>query len=273
MFYQWQQRNDITQIRTTNPLIHNITNIVVANYAANGLLAIGASPIMADAEEEIVELANISAALAINIGTLDAAKIRAMHLAGISANKAGIPTVLDPVGVGATQFRQQTTAKLLSDVQFSVIRGNAGELAHLAGVAWQAKGVDAGQGGDVDIAEIALKVAQKYRCIAAVSGEVDYISDGQQVVEIHNGKPLFPKITGSGCLLGAFIAAFLAVDNQHPLAAVVYACATYAVAGELAANQLSITQHGQFYTAFLDQLAQIDDATVYQYSKIKVRGS
>lgn len=170
MFYQWQQRNDIAQIRTTNPLIHNITNIVVANYAANGLLAIGASPIMADAEEEMVELANISAAVAINIGTLDAAKIRAMRLAGISANKAGIPTVLDPVGVGATQFRQQTTAQLLADIQFSAIRGNAGELAHLAGIEWQAKGVDAGQGGDIDIAEIALKVAQKYGGIAAASG-------------------------------------------------------------------------------------------------------
>lgn len=273
MSYQFSQQHYIAQLRVTNPLIHNITNIVVANYAANGLLAIGASPIMADAEEEMAELAHISSALAINIGTLDTAKVRAMLQAGKAANTANIPTVLDPVGVGATQFRKTVTAELLQNVRFTAIRGNAGELAHLAGVEWQAKGVDAGQGDNIDVADIALRVAQKYNCVAAVSGEIDYISDGKQIIEIHNGTALFPKITGSGCLLGAFIAAFLAQDTQNPLSAVTYACTAYAVAGELAASTLKPTQHGQFYTAFLDQLAQIDDATVSQYAKIVTRGN
>ncbi len=191
----------LQQIRSQNPpLIHNITNVVAANFSANGLLAIGASPLMSAAMEEMHEVPRLSQALVINIGTLMSKEVDAMVLAGKTANEVGIPVVLDPVGVGATTFRKQTVAKLLKEVKFTAIRGNAGELATIAEVNWQAKGVDAGS-GEADLAQIAHIVAKTYQCIAMISGATDYLSDGEHHAQIHNGTPLFPKITASGCLL------------------------------------------------------------------------
>ncbi|UXN37691.1 hydroxyethylthiazole kinase [Avibacterium paragallinarum] len=259
--------NLIAKIRKQNPLIHNITNIVVANYVANGLLALGASPIMADAEEEMADLAKFSSVLVINIGTLDSYKVKAMLAAGKAANQAGIPVVLDPVGVGATAYRKAVVAQLLSHIKFTAIRGNAGEIAQLAGIHWSAKGVDAGQ-GESDVAEIAKVAAQQYQCVVAVSGKVDYLSDGKQLATIHNGTAMFPKITGSGCLLGAVIGAFLAVQPDQPFNATVQACTAYAVAGELAAEPLGAKKYGQFYTALLDQLGELEDQQVAQYAKV-----
>ncbi|WP_442778846.1 hydroxyethylthiazole kinase [Avibacterium sp. 21-595] len=266
------QFNLLEQIRQKNPLIHSITNIVVANYVANGLLALGASPIMADAEEEMADLAQFSAALSINIGTLDPFKVKAMLAAGQAANQAGIPVVLDPVGVGATQYRKDVIAELLNKVKFTAIRGNAGEIAQLAGVNWSAKGVDAGQ-GDGNIGEIAMLAAQRYQCIVAVSGEVDYISDGTRLATIHNGTAMFPKITGSGCLLGTVLGAFLAVNPHSPFEAVVQACTAYAVAGELAAQHLAPTKYGQFYTALLDSLGELNDQQVAQFARVSIEKS
>ena len=133
----------LSKIREQNPLIHNITNIVAANFSANGLLALGASPLMSANIEEMVELPQISQALVINIGTVIGQERDAMLLAGKTANSIGIPVVLDPVGVGATSYRRETIRQLLSEVKFALIRGNAGELATIAGEDWQAKGVDA----------------------------------------------------------------------------------------------------------------------------------
>ncbi|MGV6987570.1 hydroxyethylthiazole kinase [Testudinibacter sp. P80/BLE/0925] len=256
----------LSQLRQRNPLIHNITNIVVANYVANGLLALGASPIMSSAVEEMDELPRICNALVINIGTLTAGQVQAMLLAGKAANRHGIPVVLDPVGVGATRFRQQTVAQLLQAIRFSAIRGNAGEMAFLANVSWQSKGVDVGS-GNADLDSIANKIAQQYHCVAMISGEIDVISDGKQVAHIRNGTPLFPRITGSGCLLSAVCGAFLAVAAQDDFQAMVEGASAYAIAGELAAKNLQPSQHGQFYTALLDQLAAVDNAQVQQLAR------
>lgn len=258
----------LTQIRQRNPLVHNITNIVAANLAANGLLAIGASPLMSAAIEEMEEVPKISNALVINIGTLIGKDPDAMILAGKTANQVGIPVVLDPVGVGATRYRRQTVERLLAEVQFALIRGNTGELAVLAGIDWQAKGVDAGSGSG-NLADIAKTVAQKYRCIAALSGEVDFISDGTQVAEIHNGTPMFPKITASGCLLGAVCGAFLAVaEKSDYFTACIEACTAYAIAGELAAHNIKATELGKFGTRLLDNLAALTPELIAQYQKV-----
>ncbi|TDF40933.1 hydroxyethylthiazole kinase [Histophilus somni] len=258
----------LTKLRQRNPLIHNITNIVAANFSANGLLAIGASPIMSACIEEMEEMAKLSQSLVINIGTLTGKDVEAMLLAGKTANQVGIPVVLDPVGVGATTFRQKTTALLLEQVQFSAIRGNAGELAYIAGVQWSAKGVDAGK-GMADIAEIAHLVARKYQCIAVISGETDYISDGKRLAKLNNGTPLFPKITASGCLLSAVCSAFLAVAEQKDyFDALVEGCSAYAIAGEIAAQSLSSTQFGQFTLGLLDQLASLTPEQINQYARI-----
>jgi len=188
----------LDQVRARNPLVHNITNIVAANFSANGLLAIGASPIMADSVDEMAELAAVSSAVVLNIGTLNKQKVEAMLVAGKSANRAGVPVVLDPVGAGFTQLRRETTAQLLAEIRFAAVRGNAGEMAHIAGVEWHAKGVDAGS-GSADLHSIAQRIAQQYGCVAAISGETDYVSNGSRTAKLNNGTPLFPKATASGC--------------------------------------------------------------------------
>lgn len=264
------QSQFLTKIRQQNPLIHNITNIVAANLSANGLLALGASPLMSAAMEEMEEVPALSNALVINIGTLIGKDPDAVVLAGKTANRVGIPVVLDPVGVGATSYRRNTVERLLKEVKFALVRGNAGELATIAQVNWQAKGVDAGQ-GSADLAQIAATVAQKYGCVAAISGATDYISDGKRHAQLNNGTPMFPKITASGCLLSAVCGAFLAIaDAEHYFDAVVEACTAYAIAGELAAKNLQPHQLGQFNIGLLDQLAAITPQQIEQAAKISL---
>lgn len=187
------QTKTIEKLRQNSPLVLNITNIVVSNYVANGLLSLGCSPIMSNAIEEMDELPAICQALVINIGTLTKDQIEAMIKAGKCANKNNTPVVLDPVGVSATTFRQETVQTLLSEIKFDLIRGNAGEIAYLADVNWAAKGVDAGS-GEGDLSKIAKDVASKYNCIVSISGETDFISDGVKVAKIENGTDLFQRL-------------------------------------------------------------------------------
>lgn len=261
------EQKPIATLRHESPLILNITNFVVANYVANGLLALGASPIMSNSIEEIEELSSLCQAVVINIGTVDSLQLEIMLKAGKKANQLGIPVVLDPVGVGATKYRKLAVHKLLQEINFTLIRGNAGEIAYLADATWQAKGVDAGK-GDADLTEIAHTVASRYHCIVALSGEVDVVSNGIDLCKIYNGTPLFPKITGSGCLLGAVCAAYLHL-NLSPFQATITACTHYALAGEMAAKMISYNKTGQFYTALLDQLANIDDSTFIKYARVE----
>ena len=256
----------LSKIREQNPLVHNITNIVAANFSANGLLALGASPLMSANVEEMDEVPSLSQALVINIGTLIGKEREAMRLAGKAANAKGIPVVLDPVGVGATSYRRETINQLLKEIQFTLIRGNAGEIATIAGETWQAKGVDAGQ-GEVDLKAVAQRVAQDYGCVVLISGKVDIVSDGKRTATVHNGTPLFPKITASGCLLSAVCAAFLAVDSGEHFQATLEACMAYAVAGELAARGLS-TQVGQFQVRLLDELAALSPESIARWGRI-----
>lgn len=260
--------NYLEQIRQQNPLIYNMTNVVAAHFAANGLLAIGASPLMSTAIEEAESLAKISNALLINIGTASSAEVEAMCLAGKIANQAEIPIVLDPVGIAATDYRYQTVMRLLDEIHFSVIRGNLGEIATLAELNWQTKGVDAGN-GTANIAEIAHYVANKYQCVVAVSGSVDYISDGKRLAKIVNGTPLFPKITASGCLLGSVLAAFSAVATSGQIfEATCEGVAAYAIAGELAAKGLATNAFGSFNIALLDQLGALSADTIEKYGRV-----
>ncbi|MEC1177388.1 hydroxyethylthiazole kinase [Metasolibacillus meyeri] len=203
----------IDKIKQKHPLIHCITNYVVANFTANGLLAIGASPVMADEVSEVEEMTAIANGLLINIGTLNQMKVPAMLAAGKAANKHGVPVVLDPVGVGATSYRKQVIQDLLQQVKFTLIRCNEGELAAIAGVAWQAKGVDSGQ-GTIDTVAVAQEVAQKYDTIVVVTGETDIVTDGTIVEQIAGGHERMTAVTGSGCLLSALCTAALTVEGE-----------------------------------------------------------
>lgn len=258
----------LTAVRECNPLIHNITNLVSAHFTANGLLALGASPMMAQSPAEMAELAGISGAVVLNMGTPSDEKVAAMLAAGKAANLAGVPVVLDPVAVAASSLRRETAARFRENINFAAIRGNAGEMAHLAGIAWQSKGVDAGSGNG-DVAEIARKVAQTWSCVAVVSGETDYVSDGIRVARLQNGVALFPKITASGCLLSAVVGSFLAVaPRENAFQAACEACTVYAVAGELAVEGLQNHQVGSFTWRLLDALAAISTEQVAQKAKI-----
>ncbi|MCJ7841009.1 hydroxyethylthiazole kinase [Lederbergia sp. NSJ-179] len=239
------------QVRAETPLVHCITNIVVANFQANGLLAIGASPVMADAVEEAAEIAAVADCTVLNIGTLRKDTVEAMILAGRSANTHGTPIVLDPVGAGATPFRRGIVFRILNEVDVSLIRCNAGELAAIAGVEWRARGVDAGE-GDVDLCSLAKETAQRLNCLVAVTGAVDILSDGEQVSEVVGGHSLMSKITGSGCLLSAVVGAFLAVRPNQSFDAAAEALTFYKRAGEKAAQNSQAPGH--FAMHFLDEL-------------------
>lgn len=256
----------LRQIKQTNPLIHCITNHVVSNFQANGLLAIGASPIMGEAPEEAAELAALSKALSLNIGTLHAESLKSMLIAGKTANRLGIPVVLDPVGAGASSFRTEAVHKILATVDVSVLRCNAGELAAVAGEQWQSKGVDAGE-GLLDIRELAISTSKKLNLLVAVTGKTDIVTDGRAVEEIPFGDPIMASITGTGCLLSSVVAASLAVQSQGALKTVADALRFYAIAGERAAKTTALP--GEFQLAFINQLATLTDDEVKEQIYLK----
>ena len=168
---------------------------------------------MADEALEVEEMVSNASALLLNIGTINSRTKEAMLLAGRKANEKEIPVVLDPVGVGATTYRQQTVQELLQTVKFNLIRCNAGELASIAGVEWQAKGVDSGI-GEINVEKVAKQVAQKFNCLVIVTGPSDILTNGEQTYSIDGGNELMTQVTGTGCLLSAVCCAALAVEGD-----------------------------------------------------------
>lgn len=243
----------IENIHTTKPIIHCITNYVVTNFTANGLLAVGASPIMADEVQEMQDMINISNGLLINIGTLNARTVEAMILAGQAANKKGIPVVLDPVGVGASSYRKQVVKHLLKNIHFTAIRCNAGELASLAEIKVASRGVDA---GDVvfEIEAAAKQTAIRYKTIVAVSGAEDIITDGETVQIVHGGHKWMEQITGAGCLLSALTAASLS-SSPSTLQAIISIHENYKRVAENAYKQSNGI--GDFQIHLLNHLHQM----------------
>ena len=200
----------LRRLRERKPLVHQITNYVVMNETANATLALGALPVMAHAREEVEEMVGLAGALVLNIGTLSPHWVDAMLRAGRAANERGVPVVLDPVGAGATRYRTETAKRILDEVDVTVLRGNAGEVATLVGVEAEVRGVESigagGAGGD-----LAREAARALGVVASVTGPVDHVSDGDAVVAIANGHPLLASITGTGCMSSAITGCFLAV--------------------------------------------------------------
>ncbi|UQZ36412.1 hydroxyethylthiazole kinase [Paenibacillus sp. PK3_47] len=262
----------LAKVREMNPLVHNITNIVVANFSANGLLALGASPFMADAHEEVADIAAMAGAVVLNIGTLNDYAIQAMILAGQAANRHKVPLVLDPVGAGATAYRSDVTQKLVNSLQISVLRGNVAEVANVAGESWASKGVDAGE-GEGDIVALAQKAALKLGCIVIITGKDDVITDGTRTRIVSNGHSILTKVTGTGCLLSAVTGAFLAASGGDWLEASAEALSFYGVAAEIAAEAAAHQGPGSFQTEFLNQLALVTPVVLAERSRIQQRES
>ncbi len=257
--------SDVVTIRKDAPLVHNITNYVVMNTTANALLAIGASPVMAHACEEVEEMVGIARALVINIGTLSKQWIEAMLKAGTAARQKGIPIVLDPVGAGATKLRTDTAHRLLVETTPTIIRGNASEIRALYSAEAATKGVDSTHSSE-EAFEAAVALSEKYRCTVCVSGAVDVLVNDNSVVKIFNGHPLMPKVTGLGCTATALIGAFAAV-NPSTLQAAAHAMAVMGIAGELAANKANGPGTLQLY--FLDALYKLEESDIVQRMKIE----
>jgi hydroxyethylthiazole kinase len=256
--------SSVELIRRQAPIVHNITNYVVMNNTANALLALGASPVMAHASEEVEEMVNISQALVINIGTLSEHWIAAMFKAVKQARKKGIPVIIDPVGAGATAYRTTTARRLVKECP-AIIRGNASEILALACDKSRTKGVDSAAGSDEAIIT-AQKLSGEYNCIVCISGATDYIIDGKNITKIKNGHPLMTRVTGLGCTASALCGAFAAVQNDHSIAAV-QAMAVMGIAGEIAAA--SACGPGSLQTNFLDVLYQLTENDITRHLRIE----
>jgi hydroxyethylthiazole kinase len=236
------------------------------NTTANALLAIGASPVMAHALEEVEEMAAIAGALVLNIGTLSAAWVDAMALAGQQANRKGVPVVIDPVGAGATSLRNQTMKRLLAEVRPAVIRGNASEIRALYYVERGTKGVDSTHTSEQAL-DAARALAGALQCVVCTSGETDVIVSAQGVIRISNGHPMMPRVTGLGCTATALIGAFAAV-NPSPFQATAHAMAVMGISGEMAAAQSP--GPGSLQLHFLDALYQLQARDIESRLKLTV---
>ncbi|EEO28936.1 hydroxyethylthiazole kinase [Oxalobacter paraformigenes] len=247
--------NDVIRVREKTPLVHNITNLVVMSYNANVLLALGAAPVMAHAREEVAEMTAIASALVINIGTLQSEWVDAMKLAAHSAHSHQIPVVLDPVGAGATSYRNRIVEELLTDARPDIIRGNASEIMSIAGASEATKGVESTRSSD-NAVNAARKLAIGINGTVCVSGETDYVFDeAGRKASLKNGHVWMTRITGTGCSASAMIGAFSAVQPDH-WRATAAAMAYMGIAGEMAA-ELVISKGlgiGSMQIALLDRL-------------------
>jgi hydroxyethylthiazole kinase len=233
---QEQLWKNILLVREKSPLVQSITNYVVMNNTANALLAVGASPIMAHAHKEMKDMVSIIGALVINIGTLDDYWVKSMHLAIEQANSLQKPWVLDPVGAGATPYRNQVLGELLS-LRPTIIRGNASEILALASKhTTNTKGVDSTH-RSTEAIDAARTLNQHFGSVVCISGATDIIVNGERIIKLTNGHPMMARITGMGCTATALTGAFVAVHPDEPMESTVSAMALLSVAGELAAEK------------------------------------
>jgi hydroxyethylthiazole kinase len=253
-------------MREQKPLVHQITNYVVMNETANVTLALGALPVMAHAVEEVEEMTRIASSLVLNIGTLSGHWVDAMLLAGAAASARSIPVVLDPVGVGATEYRTATARLILERVGVTVLRGNAGEIATLVGAHAEVRGVESIATG-MEPAELARTAARSLGIVASVTGPVDYVSDGERVLAVANGDALLATVTGTGCMSSALTGCFLAAKPGEPLEAAAEALAAFGVAAEDAAS--GAEGPGTFHARLYDALYALDPDTLDERVRIQ----
>lgn len=244
------------QLSGLTPLIHCITNPVAMNFNANVLLAVGASPLMSSRRDESLELASLSSALYVNIGCPDETLVAAAKESVAAFSELGKPWVLDPVGAGAVRLRRDIAIELMSVCPPAVVRGNPSEIMALNGDGFGAKGVDSQAYSDAAL-DSARSLATRFKCVVAVSGAVDYITDGSVTLTIGNGSPVMQTVSGVGCSESALCAAFAAVDS-NPLRAAWCGVALMGLAGERAAAVSS--GPGSFQMALLDELASFNPA-------------
>lgn len=272
--------NLIEKLRQESPLTHCITNVVTVRDCANAVLAVGGSPIMANAPEEAEEIVSIANSLVINIGTLTEEQIETMKKSAKQATKMEKPFVLDPVGIGISKIRNETPIDIIKESKPAIIRGNLSEIKAIAtfyGILDEcttAKGVDV---ADTDIisedtleinAQIVKNIAEKLDTTIAVSGPIDIVSNGKEVYALKNGNPMMANITGTGCMLGCIMGAYTAIDDS--LLAAITATTVMSIAGEIAAKTATDNNQGtgSFGTYLIDELSKMNPETFKEYANI-----
>jgi len=240
----------INRLKQGRPLVLNITNHVTMDFIANGLLCVGASPVMSHAKQDIEDLIKLASVVVINIGTLDDAFLSLCEQTCRLANALNKPIIFDPVGAGASVYRTSASQRLIEQFEIAIIRGNASEIMALSGRSLTTKGVDS-----VSSSQSAMESAQELtntrETTVVISGEMDLIVEADNVVSLTCGSPLMPLVTGTGCLLSAVVGAFHAIEPNR-VAAATAAVLFYGVCGEIAARQTC--KPGSYKTAFLDAL-------------------
>lgn len=248
----WQ---DIVAIRERGPLVHNVTNFVVMDITANALLALGASPVMAHAPQEVAEMAALAGAIVVNMGTLDERWIESMFATLAAAREHDKPVVFDPVGAGATAYRTETAQRLLEAGGISIVRGNASEIAALAGTAGRTKGVDS-LDESLHVADAAKNLLASCDTVV-ISGAQDVVVGREKRCVLDNGCEMMTRVTGMGCTATALTGAFLAVQLD-PFQAGAHAMSVMGIAGELAGLQSG--GPGSLRMHFLDALHNLDES-------------
>lgn len=266
-------------VKDQTPLIHCITNTVTMNDCANAILAIKGSPIMADDEKEVEEMTSICNGLVLNIGTLNQRTIGSMLKAGKKANELGHPVILDPVGIGASQFRNECVKELLREVKMTVIRGNISEIKAVAFNTASTRGVDANENDVVNenniesVIAFAKELSYRTGAIISISGAIDIIADTNETYIIKNGCPEMSLITGTGCMLTAITGAYVAANSQNQLLATVCATVLMGYSGELALERMhrEETGIGSLRVYLMDYLYLMDANQLQGGQKIEKR--
>ncbi|CAK8054860.1 hydroxyethylthiazole kinase [Eupransor demetentiae] len=258
-------KNDLLKrVRQAQPIVFNIANRVTPQVVANAIAYIGASPIMGEDIEEVPDLVKIAQAVTLNLGSTSQRVQSVMLAAGKAANAEGKPVIFDPVAAGATPLRRRRAQELVAQVDVTIVRGNLGEIATLAGFDWQAHGIDAGS-GQADPALIVKKAAQQLKTIVVATGPSDLISDGQAIYRVDNSAPELATNVGMGDALDGLLGAFASQSKQ--VEEIAYAAASLPVAGELALAD-GIAGPADFLNKTFDHLANLTDAELS--AKIKL---
>jgi len=266
-------------VRKTGPLVHCITNYVTVNDVANMVLACGASPIMADDKAEAAGITAICSATYINIGTLNARTVDSMVLAGKKAEELHHPVVLDPVGAGASPFRTDTVRRLMDSIHFTVIKGNMSEIKTIAQGKGTTRGVDAAAADTVTEADLdaaagfVRSLAVRTGSVIAVTGALDIICGGGTAYICRNGHPMLKSITGSGCMLGAVVAAFCGANPENPVEAAAAAVSAMGLCGERAYRKTADAGAGtgSFRSYLLDAMSMLTPQSFAEGCKIEER--
>ncbi len=260
---EWIIRN-FENLKEKRPLVQNITNFVVMNTTANALLAIGASPVMAHAMDEIEDMLKIADSVVINIGTLDKHWISSMEKAVKVASDLKKPIILDPVGAGATKLRTKTALNLLEIGTISVLRGNFGEIKALLGEHGRTRGVDSIAYNAQEAKKLVLDASKEFNTVVVVTGPIDYVSDGNDIYAVENGHKMLGNVTGTGCMVSSLIGAFVTVDK--PLRAAVSALTVFGIVAEKAYEEAKYP--GSFHVKLYDWLYKVDGSLIKEMAKV-----